>query len=49
MERLDIVIPVIVITQHERFASGSDEVHLSEIHKELKDKHAQVFRGWCYG
>jgi CheY-like chemotaxis protein len=48
MERLEIDIPVIVITQHERFASGSQEVHLSAVHNELKERHEQVFKGLIY-
>ncbi len=48
MERLEINIPVIVITQHERFASGSREVHLSAVQKELKERHEQVFKGLVY-
>ena len=49
MERLEIVVPVIVITQHERFAKpGSDEVHLSAVQIELRERHEQVFKGLIY-
>jgi len=48
MERLGIAIPVIVITQHERFAAGGQEVHLAAVHKELRERHGQVFRGLIY-
>ena len=48
MERLELVIPVIVITQHERFATGTKEVHLGALHKELKEEHGQVFKGLIY-
>jgi CheY-like chemotaxis protein len=48
MERLAISIPVIVITQHERFASGTGEVHLSAVHKELKEQHGHIFQGLIY-
>lgn len=48
MDRLGIVIPVIVITQHERFARGSQEVHLSAVYNELKEQHEQVFTGLIY-
>ena len=48
MDRLSIVIPVIVITQHERFARGSQEVHLSAVYNELKEQHGQVFTGLIY-
>ena len=48
MERLQIVIPVIVITQHERFAAGRKEIHLAAVHKELEEEHGQVFKGLVY-
>src|ERR1039457_1834582 len=48
MDRLGVVIPVIVITQHERFARGSQEVHLSVVRGELQEQHEQVFRGLVY-
>ena len=48
MDRLDIVIPVIVITQHERFATNGREVHLAALRKELEDEHDRVFRGLIY-
>jgi CheY-like chemotaxis protein len=48
MDRLGIIVPVIVITQHERFAKGSQEVHLSAVHSELKEEHGQVFKGLIY-
>jgi len=48
MDRLNIIVPVIVITQHERFAGGGREVHLAALHKELVDEHDQVFRGLVY-
>ena len=49
MDRLGVVAPVIVITQHERFAGGGGrEVHLSAVHQELSEEHARVFRGLIY-
>jgi DNA-binding NarL/FixJ family response regulator len=48
MDRLQIVVPVIVITQHERFATGSREVHLSALHRELTEQHSTVFKGLIY-
>ena len=48
MERLNFTIPVIVITQHERFADRGEEVHLSAVHKELREEHAEVFKGLIY-
>jgi DNA-binding LytR/AlgR family response regulator len=48
MDRLHIIVPVIVITQHERFVAGSHEVHLSALHKELTEEHASVFKGLIY-
>ena len=48
MERLEILIPVVVITQHERFAKGSQEVLLSALHRELKERHGSVFKALIY-
>jgi len=48
MDRLGITVPVVVITQHERFARGSTEVHLSTILQELQQEHSQLFRGLVY-
>lgn len=48
MDRLEICIPVIVITQHERFARGSQEVLLSTIRTELEEQHDRVFKGLVY-
>lgn len=48
MDRLEIIIPVIVITQHEKFATGYHEVHLSAVHNELKENYESVFNGLIY-
>ena len=48
MDRLGIIVPVIVITQHERFARGKQEVHLSAVRSELEEQHRQVFKGLVY-
>ena len=48
MDRLSIVIPTIVITQHERFVAGGEEVNLSSLYKELVEEHEKVFRGLIY-
>jgi CheY-like chemotaxis protein len=48
MERLELTIPVVVITQHERFAKGKQEVHLTALHRELAERHGQVFKGLIY-
>ena len=48
MDRLNIVIPTIVITQHERFVSGGEEVNLSSLNKELIEEHEKVFKGLIY-
>jgi CheY-like chemotaxis protein len=48
MERLGLSIPVIVITQHERFAAGTEEIHLSALHKELQEEHGEKFKGLVY-
>jgi CheY-like chemotaxis protein len=48
MDRLELSIPVIVITQHERFATGTQEIHLSALYKELIEEHSQNFKGLIY-
>jgi CheY-like chemotaxis protein len=48
MDRLQIGIPVVVITQHERFAAGNQEVHLSAVNQELKEQHEDIFEGLIY-
>ena len=48
MDRLNIIIPTIVITQHERFVSGGEEVNLSSLNKELVEEHNKVFSGLVY-
>lgn len=48
MDRLQISCPVIVITQHEKFATGNHEVNLSAVHKELKEEHGHLFKGLIY-
>ena len=48
MDRLSIVIPTIVITQHERFVSGGEQVNLSTLNRELVEEHNKVFRGLIY-
>jgi CheY-like chemotaxis protein len=48
MDRLDVVTPVVVITQHEKFASAGREVHLAALRKELVDEHEKVFSGLVY-
>ena len=48
MDRLNVAIPTIVITQHERFASAGEEVNLASLKKELVEEHAKVYRGLVY-
>ncbi|MCY4557661.1 MAG: response regulator [Chloroflexi bacterium] len=48
MDRLSIAIPTIVITQHERFVSGDEQVNLSTLNRELVEEHEKVFRGLIY-
>ena len=48
MQRKGIVVPVIVITQHERFAKGNQEVHLNTVRRELTEEHSQLYRGLIY-
>ena len=48
MDRLNVVIPTIVITQHERFVSAGEEVNLLSLNRELVEEHAKVFKGLVY-
>ena len=48
MDRLGVSIPVIVITQYERFARGSQEVSLGTVRAELEMQHDRVFKGLVY-
>ena len=48
MDRRDIKKPVIVITQHEKFATANQEIHLSTVYKELRLLYGDVFCGLIY-
>lgn len=48
MDRLELKVPVIVITQHERFANSGREVRLSAMMKDLTEQHGDLFRGLVY-
>jgi DNA-binding NtrC family response regulator len=48
MDRLDIVVPTVVITQHERFESASGEVAIDVLGQELAREFKASFRGLIY-
>ena len=48
MDRLNVPIPTIVITQHERFVTDGEEVNLPSLNKELVEEHEKVFKGLVY-
>ena len=48
MDRLNVIVPTIVITQHEHFVSGNEEVNLLSLNKELVEEHEKVFEGLVY-
>lgn len=48
MDRFDIIVPVIVVTQFETFGKDPHEIGLSELDSELKADHSNVYRGCVY-
>lgn len=48
MERLNIRVPVLVITQFESFRRGDREVRLGVLREELKERYPGVFAGLIY-
>jgi hypothetical protein len=48
MDRFDIVVPVIVITQFGTFGKGSSARNLDDLDSELKNAHSQMYRGAVY-
>ena len=48
MDRFDISIPVIVITQFETFGEGTSEIGLSELDAELRAEHGTIYKGSIY-
>jgi CheY-like chemotaxis protein len=48
MDRFDITVPVIVITQFETFGKGLKEIGLSELDAELRADHKNIYKGAVY-
>lgn len=48
MDRFDIDIPVIVITQYPAFGRGANSLELSDLDSELRDEHGTIYRGAIY-
>jgi DNA-binding NarL/FixJ family response regulator len=48
MDRRDIDVPVIVVTQFDRFGSGIDSMTLSELDKQLRLAHPENYKGAIY-
>lgn len=48
MERRDIKIPVIVVTQFDRFGEGNDSLTIDELDKELSQEHQKLYLGAVY-
>lgn len=48
MDRFDIEVPVIVVTQFETFGKEPHEIGLAELDKLLQADHAAIYRGSVY-
>jgi CheY-like chemotaxis protein len=48
MDRFEIIVPVIVVTQFETFGREPHEIGLSELDSELQADHGNVYRGSVY-
>jgi len=48
MDRFDIAVPVIVVTQFETFGKGLHEIGLSELNAELLAEHGDLYKGSVY-
>jgi len=48
MRRRKIVLPVVVVTQFDRFGAGEEELTLAEISRELQVEHSESYRGTVY-
>jgi CheY-like chemotaxis protein len=45
MERHDIIMPVIIVTQFDKFGSGHDELSLEELHDQLVEENLPSYKG----
>jgi DNA-binding NarL/FixJ family response regulator len=48
MDRFELSMPVIVITQFETFGKGADAIELSDLDKQLREEHSQLYIGAVY-
>lgn len=48
MERLDVQVPVIIITQFESFRRGDREIGLADLRVELNERYAGFFKGLIF-
>jgi CheY-like chemotaxis protein len=48
MDRFDIAVPVIVVTQFETFGKGLHEIGLNELNAELLAEHGDLYKGSVY-
>lgn len=48
MDRFEIEVPVIVITQYPAFSRGASSLDLSDLDSELREDHGTVYRGAIY-
>jgi DNA-binding NarL/FixJ family response regulator len=48
MDRFDLSMPVIVITQFETFGKGEDAIDLPDLDKQLREEHADLYVGVVY-
>lgn len=48
MDRFDIAVPVIVVTQFETFGKAPQQMTLTDLDRELRKEHPTVYRGFVY-
>jgi CheY-like chemotaxis protein len=48
MDRFDLLVPVIVVTQFETFGKGAPAMSLSDLDRELSVDHKDTYRGVVY-
>lgn len=48
LDRFDLEIPVVVVTQFETFGDGTNSMDLHELDEQLREEHGPVYRGAVY-
>lgn len=48
MDRFDIDVPVVVVTQFETFGQGTTAMDLAELDRSLREEHGNIYRGSVY-